>query len=315
MRNPKVFISHASEDKERFVLDFAKKLRAKGIDVWMDKWEILLGDDLVDKVFEEGIKQSQVVIVILSRYSINKKWPKAERDVAVIKRINKEIRLIPVILDIQDDEVPESMKAYRWIRIRDFNNYEDEFNEIVKAVYEYRDKPSLGEPPKYTQVESIPGLEQPDVLILKLACEKLVEVGYRVAMLSPSDIGTKAESFGLNESEVLESLQVLDQAGYIRTGGVGGIHFEVTEFGFDVYCRAYVEDYASIQKSVGLEIENQKSYQNKSIAKSLGKPQIIIDHVLRVFESKGFVKLYSSLGGDIEIYEVSPLLRRWLRET
>lgn len=40
--NPKVFVSHASEDKEHFVVEFATKLRARGIDAWLDKWEILV---------------------------------------------------------------------------------------------------------------------------------------------------------------------------------------------------------------------------------------------------------------------------------
>jgi hypothetical protein len=39
---PKVFLSHASEDKARFVLSFAEKLHNNGIDVWLDKWEMLL---------------------------------------------------------------------------------------------------------------------------------------------------------------------------------------------------------------------------------------------------------------------------------
>ena len=56
--NPKVFISHASEDKERFVMNFASKLRANGVDAWLDKWEMLPGDSLVDKIFEEGIKEA-----------------------------------------------------------------------------------------------------------------------------------------------------------------------------------------------------------------------------------------------------------------
>jgi hypothetical protein len=34
--HPKVFISHASEDKERFVLAFAERLRASGVDAWLD---------------------------------------------------------------------------------------------------------------------------------------------------------------------------------------------------------------------------------------------------------------------------------------
>jgi len=54
---PKVFLSHASEDKKRFVLEFAAKLRQQGIDAWLDKWEMSPGDSLIDKIFEEGIKQ------------------------------------------------------------------------------------------------------------------------------------------------------------------------------------------------------------------------------------------------------------------
>ncbi len=57
MNTPKVFVSHASEDKDRFVLDFAARLRAKGIDAWVDKWEMHAGDKLIDKIFEEGIKE------------------------------------------------------------------------------------------------------------------------------------------------------------------------------------------------------------------------------------------------------------------
>ena len=70
--SPKVFLSHASEDKDRFVLNFATKLMQKGIDVWLDKWEILPGDSLIDKIFEEGIKNAQAVIVVLSTHSVDK---------------------------------------------------------------------------------------------------------------------------------------------------------------------------------------------------------------------------------------------------
>src|SRR5712691_12860113 len=57
---PKVFLSHASEDKE-FVLDFASRLRRRGVDVWLDRWEILPGDSFVDKIFDEGLAQAKAV--------------------------------------------------------------------------------------------------------------------------------------------------------------------------------------------------------------------------------------------------------------
>ena len=64
-KNPRVFICHASEDKERFVLGFASKLLGKGVDAWVDKWEMKLGDSLVQKIFEEGIKQCDPAFIVI----------------------------------------------------------------------------------------------------------------------------------------------------------------------------------------------------------------------------------------------------------
>jgi hypothetical protein len=115
--HPKVFLSHASEDKERFVLRFAEALRANGIDVWVDRWEILPGDSLIEKIFEEGLKNASAVIVVLSQFSVSKLWVKEELDAAAVKRINSGSKLIPVVLD--DCEVPQVLQATVWERVRD----------------------------------------------------------------------------------------------------------------------------------------------------------------------------------------------------
>jgi hypothetical protein len=49
MSTPKVFISHASEDKDRFVTLFARRLRENGVDAWLDQWETRI-DDLALRV-------------------------------------------------------------------------------------------------------------------------------------------------------------------------------------------------------------------------------------------------------------------------
>ena len=48
-RPKKVFCSHRSVDKPA-VDEFARKLRAQGIDAWLDTWEIRAGDDIVEKI-------------------------------------------------------------------------------------------------------------------------------------------------------------------------------------------------------------------------------------------------------------------------
>ncbi len=63
---PNVFISHAGEDRERFVRRFAERLRAKGVDAWVSFWEINPGDSLVDKIFEEGLKDCHAFVLVLS---------------------------------------------------------------------------------------------------------------------------------------------------------------------------------------------------------------------------------------------------------
>lgn len=143
--NPKVFVSHASEDKERFVVDFATKLRSKGIDAWLDKWEILPGDSLIDKLFEEGIKNAQAVIIVVSSFSVNKPWVREELNAAMVRKINGGSKLIPVVID--DCDVPEALQSALWVKIKDLNNYEAEFESIVRAIYEHREKPPIGAPP------------------------------------------------------------------------------------------------------------------------------------------------------------------------
>ena len=41
---PKFFLSHASEDKTRIEVDFARRFRENGLDAWLDQWEMKLGD-------------------------------------------------------------------------------------------------------------------------------------------------------------------------------------------------------------------------------------------------------------------------------
>ncbi len=72
--SPKVFISHTSDDKLRFVIGFAECLRRNGVDAWLDQWEIQPGDSIVEKIFEQGISQADVFIVILSKNTADKPW-------------------------------------------------------------------------------------------------------------------------------------------------------------------------------------------------------------------------------------------------
>ena len=315
---PKVFISHASEDKARFVLDFAIRLRGQGVDAWVDTWEILPGDSLVKRIFDEGIGQAQAVIVVLSMQSVEKPWVRDEMETAVIKRINERIRLIPVVLD--DCNVPEALIAIKWIRIRDLNHYEAELTQVVDAIFEHRSKPPLGEPPAYTQtaVNRIPGLNATDSLILRLACEEAVRSGHR--FISTGQLWNLTEPLGMSKSQVDESLRVLDEMHLIeghKLQGDGRLRipaFRISVVGFDLYAQTYVSDYNKLLTGVIAQVVNNGQVSSLKIAQDLDQPRRLVEHVLELLETRRLVTLARTTSFGVRIMTFSPQLARMLAE-
>ena len=62
---PTVFISYSHDDSEhkRWVLDLAGHLRANGVDVLIDAWDLSPGDD-VPKFMERGVRDVDRVLMI-----------------------------------------------------------------------------------------------------------------------------------------------------------------------------------------------------------------------------------------------------------
>jgi hypothetical protein len=94
-----VFISHASEDKDRFVRPLAEALRGRGLAVWYDEWELGVGDPLVHKI-NDGLARSRFGAVVLSPNFFNKNWSRAELQAfaALEMRQGRDL-LLPIWLD------------------------------------------------------------------------------------------------------------------------------------------------------------------------------------------------------------------------
>lgn len=62
-----VFISHSHQDKE-FVDVLAAHLILNKAHVWVDRWELTVGDSLIDKI-QSAIKTASALIIVLSKPS------------------------------------------------------------------------------------------------------------------------------------------------------------------------------------------------------------------------------------------------------
>jgi hypothetical protein len=72
-----VFISHASKDKQTVALPLAEGLIRAGLKVWLDQFELRIGDSLRERI-DEGLSESTFGVVVLSKHFLNKPWPKKE---------------------------------------------------------------------------------------------------------------------------------------------------------------------------------------------------------------------------------------------
>jgi hypothetical protein len=89
----------------------------------------------------------------------------------------------------------------------------------------------------------------------------------------------------------------------------------VTDAGFDKYSRTFLPGYEGLKTSVGLEIVNHEARRSKAIAQSLDCPQVIVEHILALFEDRGWIDTYQETLPWIDIRHVSPELEYWLEET
>src|SRR5881275_3303861 len=93
-----VFLSHSAKDKA-VVRPIAERLRADGLRVWLDDWEIRPGDSIPAKI-EEGLEHSRLLVLCMSANAFGSDWAQLEAGTFRFRDpLNKELRFIPLRLD------------------------------------------------------------------------------------------------------------------------------------------------------------------------------------------------------------------------
>ncbi|WP_114940145.1 toll/interleukin-1 receptor domain-containing protein [Mucilaginibacter endophyticus] len=121
----KIFISHSSKDND-FVKRLAHDLLTNDIPVWLDAYELSLGDSLYDKIFT-GIKESNYLIVVISEHYNSSIWTSKEFR-AILAKEDKDRKKYLIPIKIDKSEVPLE------IADRLYQNFELEYESSVKNL-------------------------------------------------------------------------------------------------------------------------------------------------------------------------------------
>ena len=139
MSKVKIFISHASED-HKFVFELGKRLKKdlkELVDVFIDDWEIRVGDSIVDKI-NKALEKADFFIIVLSPSSIKKRWVQMELEAAIVLLANKKTKILPIWLEIDEDDVPSIIRPIKAARFTSAT-YIDE-HEYEKLLEPIKDK-------------------------------------------------------------------------------------------------------------------------------------------------------------------------------
>jgi TIR domain len=160
MDKKNIFISHASEDKERVVEPFIQCLEQDGItNIWYDKDQIEGGDVVVQRI-NEGLSTSKMAIIIFSISYMGKHWTEWELWVLSALLITHKIRIIPFIYrDITYEQIIEKYPILIPLRFEPIPPCE----EIIRIVRgRLNDSRNLIDNPTFNFVATEPMMETSD---------------------------------------------------------------------------------------------------------------------------------------------------------
>jgi hypothetical protein len=104
----RVFISYSNLDSA-FVEQLARDLLATGLDVFIYKWSLKVGDSIVQKI-NDALKETDYFIPVLSSNSVNSTWVSAEINAALIKKLSgQDIEVLPILL--QECVIPDLLRG------------------------------------------------------------------------------------------------------------------------------------------------------------------------------------------------------------
>jgi len=125
----RVFISHSSKDQP-LAKKIAIDLREAGIDVWLDEWEIVVGQPISQKI-QEGLKDCHFVAVILTQNSISSGWVEKEWQSRIGEEAEKK-KVVILPLRADNCEIPFLLRDKKYA---DFtNNYDTAFEGLLLAI-------------------------------------------------------------------------------------------------------------------------------------------------------------------------------------
>ena len=133
MKRPStLFLSYSNKDST-FAKQLASDLKNSGIKVWIDMWEINVGDSIIEKI-SKAIQENDYIGIILSQHSCWSPWVTKELALAMTKELEQK-RVVVLPLLAKKCEIPPMLKDKHYINfVKNYHNALDELTSKLMSI-------------------------------------------------------------------------------------------------------------------------------------------------------------------------------------
>jgi hypothetical protein len=174
-----LFVSYSRADSD-FATKLAMQLVKHKANIWIDQWELHVGDSLINKI-QEAIQGASGLLVILSKASVESEWCKKELSSGLIRELEeKRVVVLPVLME--DCAIPMFLRDKLYADFR--ANFDTGLRAVLEAIARVTsDSLARVETPEWHVDWSIDwGVDQEDDLLFMhlTAIEQAVDQPYSV---------------------------------------------------------------------------------------------------------------------------------------
>jgi hypothetical protein len=124
-----IFISYSRSDVA-FVDWLAGQLVTRRHHIWMDRWELSIGDSLISKI-QSALTDSDAMLIVLSKNSVASEWCKKELNSGLMRELEeKRVVVLPCVID--DCDIPLFLREKLYADFRKDRN--EAFEQVDDAL-------------------------------------------------------------------------------------------------------------------------------------------------------------------------------------
>ena len=112
-KDQRIFICFAAKDRYTIAEPIVHHLKNYGIDLWYDRYIMVLGDNREEKNLKEGAKNCKYSLIILSKHTINSNCAMEEISITKNRYIQGDVIVFPILYEILPNNLPQKLQ---WIK-------------------------------------------------------------------------------------------------------------------------------------------------------------------------------------------------------